>query len=164
MESKLPSMLPAMTRGSIVLVGSLPVENLALDLLFAEFDWAIENAPSLDGLAKLNRKRNLVAVLFNPQDLALTWEKALQSVLHCSAESASCPVPGFADRIDWPQVAESVAFHSLLLPFRESEFRHTLGFISGAKRSSSRIQMHHRLQLRKPVMNAPQARAAGIGA
>jgi len=93
MESKLQSMLPAMTRGSIVLVGSLPVENLALDLLFAEFDWAIENAPSLDGLAKLNRKRNLVAVLFNPQDLALTWEKALQSVLHCSAESASCPVP-----------------------------------------------------------------------
>jgi len=66
-----------MTRGSIVLVGSLPVENLALDLLFAEFDWAIENAPSLDGLAKLNRKRNLVAVLFNPQDLALPWEKAL---------------------------------------------------------------------------------------
>jgi len=75
MESKLPSMLPAMTRGSIVLVGSLPVENLALDLLFAEFDWAIENAPSLDGLAKLNRKRNLVAVLFNPQDLALPGRK-----------------------------------------------------------------------------------------
>ena len=69
MESKLPSMLPAMTRGSIVLVGSLPVENLALDLLFAEFDWAIENAPSLDGLAKLNRKRNLVAVL----SIRRTW-------------------------------------------------------------------------------------------
>jgi hypothetical protein len=164
MESKLPSRLQTMTRGSVVLAGSLPVENLVLDLLVAEFGWAIENAPSLDCLAKLNRKRNLVAVLFNPQDLALPWENALQSVLHAAPRALPILCHGFADRIDWPQVAEAGAFHSLLLPFRESEFRHTLGFISGAKRSSSPIQVHPRLQLRKSVMNAPQAHAAGIGA
>ena len=151
-----------MTRGTVVLVGRLPAERLALDLLVAEFGWAIENAPSLGSLAKLNREGNLVAVLFNPQDLALPWEEALHSVLEAAPRALPILCHGFADGIDWPQVAEAGAFHSLLLPLRASEFRHTLGFISRAKRSSSPIQMHHRLQARKSVMNAPQARAAGV--
>ena len=69
---------------------------------------------------------------------------------------------GFADKIDCLQVAEAGAFHSLLFPFRVSEFRHTLGFISVAKRSSSPIHMHHRSRPWKSVINAPQARAARI--
>lgn len=151
-----------MTRRTVVLVGRLPAERLAIDLLVAEFGWAIENAPSLACLAKLNRERKVVAVLFNPQDLALPWEEALQSVLEGAPRALPILCHGFADRIDWPQVAEAGVFHSLLLPFRESEFRHTLGFISGAKRSSSPIQMHHHSRPRKSVINAPQARAAGI--
>lgn len=151
-----------MTRRIVVLVGSLPVEKLALDLLVAEFGWAVENAPSLGCLAKLNRERSLVAVLFNPQDLALPWKEALRAVLEAAPRALPVLCHGFADKIDWPHVAEAGAFHSLLLPFRASEFRHTLGFISVAKRSPSPMHMNHHSRPPKSVINAPQARAAGI--
>jgi hypothetical protein len=156
MESKLPDRLQTMTRGTVVLVGTLPVEHLAVDLLVAKFGWSLEKTPNLHCLTKLNRDRNVVAALFNPLDLALPWEEALHSVLEAAPRALPILCHGFADGIDWPQVAEAGAFHSLLLPFRESEFRHTLGFISGAKRSSSPIQMLHRLQPRKSVINASQ--------
>lgn len=151
-----------MTRGTVVLVGTLPVEQLALDRLVAEFGWAVERVPRLDCLAELNRQRNLVAVLFNPEDLTLCWEACLHSVLKAAPQALPVLCHGFAERIHWPQVAEAGAFHSLLLPFRESEFRHTLGFISGAKKGSSSIHMLPRLQARKSNRNASPARAAGI--
>ena len=151
-----------MTSGTVVLVGTLPVEHLALALLVSKFGWSIEKAPNLHCLTTLNRDRNVVAVLFSPLDLALPWEEALQSVLEAAPRALPILCHGFADRIDWPQVAEAGAFHSLLLPFRESEFQHTLGFISSAKRSSSRIQMHHHSRPRKSVVRVPHARTAGI--
>jgi len=151
-----------MTRGTVVLIGAMPVENMAVDLLVADFGWSIEKVPNLVDLAKVSRAHNLVAVLFSPQDLAIPWEEALHCVLKAAPRALPILCHGFADKIDWPQVAEAGAFHSLLLPFRESEFRHTLGFISSAKRSSSPIQMHHHSRPRKSVINAPQARTAGI--
>ena len=162
MEPKLHCILQIMTRGTVVLVGTLPVEQLALDRLVAEFGWAIEMVPNLDCLDELNRQRNLVAVLFNPEDLTLRWEACLQSVLKAAPQALPILCHGFADRIHWPQVAEAGAFHSLLLPFRESEFRHTLGFISGAKKGSSSIHILPRLQARKSDKNASRLRAAVV--
>ena len=43
-----------MTHGTVVLVGSLPVEHLARDLLVAEFSWCFKKADSLRCLAELN--------------------------------------------------------------------------------------------------------------
>ena len=143
-----------MTRGTVVLVGTLAVENMALDLLVSEFGWSIEKVPNLAGLAKLNHTHNLVAVLFSPQDLAIPWEQALPRVLKAAPRALPILCHGFADRIDWPQVAEAGAFHSLLLPFRASEFRHTLGFISGVKRSSLPVEMRHRWHPRRPAIHA----------
>jgi hypothetical protein len=151
-----------MTRGTVVLVGTLPIEQLALDRLVAEFGWAVDRVPNLDCLAELNRQRNLVAVLFHPEDLTLRWEQCLHSVLKAAPQALPIVCHGFAEKIHWPEVAAAGAFHSLLVPFRESEFRHTLGFISSAKRSSSSIHILPRLQARKPNRNASGARAAGI--
>ncbi len=69
---------------------------------------------------------------------------------------------GFADNIDWPNAAKAGAFHSLLLPFRLSEVRHSLGFIWGARKCSAPIPMRHRSQWRKSVIHVPRIRTAGI--
>ena len=151
-----------MTSGTVVLVGTLPVAHLALDLLVAKFGWSVENAPNLHCLTKLNRDRNVVAVLFSPLDLALSWEEALRSVSEAAPRARPILCHRFSDKIDWPQVAEAGAFHSLLLPFTVSEVRHSFGFIWSTKSTSAPIQMHRRSQTWKPAIKVPQARAAGI--
>lgn len=72
---------------------------------------------------------------------------------------------GFAEMIDWPQVADAGAFHSLLLPFDVREVRQSLGFVWGAKRCSATMSIRCRLHPRRAISEqTPQAcaHAAGI--
>jgi hypothetical protein len=141
-----------MTQGTVVLAGSLAVEHLALDLLVAEFGWSLREASSLRRVAELNADYNVVAVLFSPRSLALPWDQALQGILDAAPRALPILCHGFADAIDWPQVAEAGGFHSLLLPFTRAEVRQSLVFVWDAKCRSATT----------PILRpSPQIRAVG---
>jgi len=130
-----------MTNGTVVLAGSFPVDHLNLDGMAAEFGWSVTETSSLRGLAELNTDRNVVAVLFNPRSLALGWDQALRAVQEAAPRALLILCHGFADSIDWPQVAEAGAFHSLLLPFAGHEIRQSLGFVWDAKAQQDRVRL-----------------------
>lgn len=154
-----------MARGTVVLVGSLPVEHLALDFLVAEFGWSFKKADSLSRLAELNVDHNLVTVLFSPKNLALPWEQALRAILDAAPKALPIVCHGFAETIDWPQVADAGAFHSLRLPFDVREVRQSLGFVWGARPSPATMPIRRRPHPRRAISeHTSQARAylAGI--
>jgi len=138
-----------MTQGTVVLAGSLPVEHLALDLLVGEFGWSLNQASSLRSLAELNADYNVVAVLFSLRSLALPWEQALRGILDAAPKALPILCHGFADAIDWPQVAEAGGFHSLLLPFTWGEIRQSLGFVWEARYRAAAT----------PILQQPRPRA-----
>lgn len=140
-----------MAQGTVALVGSFSVENLALDLLVAEFGWSFKQAPTLRRLAELNVGDNLVTVLFSPQNLALPWDQALRAILDSAPRALPILCHRFADAIDWPQVAEAGAFHSLLLPFDVHEIRQSLGFVSAAKVRQADVPIDKSAPLRKVI-------------
>jgi hypothetical protein len=144
-----------MTQGTVVLVGSLPVEHLTLDLLVAEFGWTLKQTSGLDGLVELNAGHNVVTALFSPRNLALPWDQALRAVLNAAPKALPVLCHGFADAIDWPQAAEAGGFHSLLLPFNVREVRQSLGFVLESKRRSAVIPT-------PPLVPSQQHRGAAV--
>lgn len=74
-----------------------------------------------------------MAVLFNPTSLGLPWDEALRSVLNAFPKAFPILCHGFADNIDWPEVADAGAFHTLTMPFSVAEVRQSLGFVLGSK-------------------------------
>ena len=133
-----------MPSGIVVLFGDLPVERQALDPLIAEFGWSLIEVRSIRDLAQANCDHNLIAVLFDPQTLCLPWDRALRSILDAAPRTLPILCHRFAEAIDWPQVAEAGAFHSLQLPLNQREVRQSLGFVWSVKRRSSAISMHIR--------------------
>jgi hypothetical protein len=150
-----------MTHSTVVVVGTLPVEYLALDLLVAEFGWSLKEVGSLRCLAELNLHHNLVSVLFSPRNLGLPWDEAVRSIKEAAPKALPILCHGFAETIDWPQVAEAGAFHSLLLPFSVPEVRQSLGFVWGAKSRSVPIPIRDRPCQRTVIREQGLARAAG---
>jgi hypothetical protein len=126
-----------MAHGTIVFLGGPQIETAALDHLVPEFGWSLEIAADLDGLRALSAARSLVAVLFDAEGLALPWQRALKLVRDAASPALPIPCHHLSDRVNWPELAESGAFHALALPFDHSEVRQSLGFVSDARRRRS---------------------------
>lgn len=134
------------TPETVVLAGVWASDQKAIEDLAAEFGWAVAQVLSIRQLAEMKTHGNLVAVLFNPQGLGLTklgltWDQALQAVRETAPEALPIACHGFAERVDWPLLAEAGAFHSLRMPFNLSEVRQSLGFVRDAARGSAPLVM-----------------------
>lgn len=129
-----------MSHRTVVLVGNLPIERLVLDCLASEFGLSFQQVDNLQNPPNLNLPADVVAVLFSPGSLGLPWDEALRSVLNAFPRAFPILCHGFADDIDWPEVADAGAFHSLPMPFSVAEVRQSLGFVWGAKQSSRLAQ------------------------
>jgi hypothetical protein len=151
-----------MEPGIVVLAG-IPIEQRALDPLISEFDWFLKKADSLRCLPELNSRHNLVAVLFSPKLLVLSWDEALRSVLEAAPRALPILCHGFAETIDWPRVAEAGAFHSLLLPLSLPEVRQSLGFVRAANGRSTTVQITHQLRSRPAITERAQLRGRRAG-
>ena len=123
-----------MANGTVVLVGDLPVEHMSFDRLVGQFGWVVKRVDGLGGLENLSVDSDLVTVLFDPKILALPWDKALRSVMIAAPGALPILCHGFAEAVDFAEVTEAGAFHSLLMPFNASEVRQSLGFVWGAQR------------------------------
>lgn len=128
-----------MVNGTVVLVGNLPIEHLGFDQLVAEFGWSSKRVDTLADIGKLSLDYDLVSVLFEPKSLGLSWEKALSSVMAAAPRALPIVCHGFGEVLDWSQVSEAGAFHSLLIPLRAAEVRRSLGFVWCAQRISTPV-------------------------
>ena len=152
-----------MTSGIVVLLGDLPVERQTVDLLVAEFGWSLKEARTIRDLAQANLDHNLVTVLFNPQNLSLTCDRALRLILEAAPRALPILCHRFAEAIDWPKVATAGAFHSLQLPLNPREARQSLGFVWGAKGRSAAISMCSRAEPRQAInKQTHQSRACAV--
>ena len=124
-----------MAQGTVVLLGGLPIECFVLACLGSEFGLSFQEVANLQNCPNL--PDDVVAVLFSPSSSGLPWNEALRSVLN--AFPGACPIlcHGFADHIDWPAAADAGAYHSIPMPFTAAELRQSLGFVWGAKQSST---------------------------
>lgn len=125
-----------MAHGTVVLLGSLPIERFVLDLLVPEFDFSFKEVKSLGDLPTRNAGDDVVAVLFNPRSLGLESEDALKSALNAFPKAFPILCHGFADYFDWPELADAGAFHSIPVPFSVAELRQSLGFVWAARQKS----------------------------
>jgi len=125
----------------VVLLGDVRIESQALDSLVEEFGWSLKKVQDVHGLAQPNFDNNLIAVLFDPKSLSLPWDRALRVILEAAPRALPILFHRFAEAIDWPQVADAGAFHSLQLPLNQCEARQTLGFVWSARRRSTAVSM-----------------------
>ncbi len=127
------------------------MQGLALDQLVAEFGWSLKQARDLRQLPELKAHHKVVAVLFDPRDLALPWDTALRAILDAAPGALPIVCHGFSDAIDWPTVAEAGGFHSLFLPFSLSELRQSLGFVWATNCRAATISICHSPHPRRGV-------------
>ena len=125
-----------MRSGILALVGDLHIDRQALDLIAADFHWSVKQFRTIYELAQAN-DNNLIAVFFDPKSLSLPQERALRVVLEAAPGALPILCHRFAEAVDWPQLAEAGAFHSLRFPLDLREARQTLGFVWEAKRRTA---------------------------
>lgn len=117
----------------VALVGDLHIDRQALDLIAAEFNWSVKQFRTIYELAHAS-DNNLIAVFFDPKGLSLPQERALSVILEAVPGALPILCHRFAEVVDWPQLAEAGAFHSLRFPLDLREARQTLGFVWEARR------------------------------
>jgi DNA-binding NtrC family response regulator len=120
-----------MANGTVVLLGNLRAERPALDRVVSIFGFSLQEVPTLGHLGSLDD--NLVAVLFCPNALDLSGDEALKQVLGAAPNALPILCHGFADHINWPELVDAGAFHSLPMPFSTAEVRQSLGFVWEAR-------------------------------
>ena len=145
-----------MAHGTVVLLGSLPIEHLMLDCLVSQFGFSFKEVDTLENLSKLKVRDDVLAVIFRPSTLGLSWDEAIKSVLNAFPLAFPIICHGFADHLDWPEAADAGAFHSLLVPFSVAELRQSLGFVWSAQQKPG-----HR-RFRNGERESQTAMAAGV--
>jgi hypothetical protein len=139
----------------VAMAGISTNEEAALDRLAAEFGWSLRRVAGIRQVEDLIAAGDLVAVLFSPYGLGLTWEQALHAVQALAPGAFPIVCHGFAEPIDWPQLAEAGVFHALRLPFHLSEVRQSFGFVrearSRSQESAARTPAVELSKLRKAV-------------
>jgi DNA-binding NtrC family response regulator len=123
-----------MAGGTVALLGNLSIDRKLFDSVASEFELTVDQAPTLGALRDMCGSREVSAVVFDARSFGLSWHDALESVLGSAPRALPVLCAGFAESIPWPELAEAGAFHVLRRPIKESEARHTLGFIWAAKR------------------------------
>lgn len=153
-----------MPSGIVALVGDLHLDRPALDLIAAEFHWWVKQFRTIYELAQAN-DNNLVAVFFDPKSLSLPQELALRDILEAAPGVLPILCHRFAEVVDWPQLAEAGAFHSLRFPLDSREARQTLGFVWEAGRRTAAFPVRVRHNPKQSVSQQTQesrAHATGI--
>jgi hypothetical protein len=101
--------------------------------LAQKFGWSVREASSIDELKQLRQENHVVAVLFDPHEVALPWWLGLRAVREAAPRAMPIVCSGFAHEVPWPELAARGAFHALHLPLATNEVRQSLGFVWAAR-------------------------------
>lgn len=119
----------------VVMPGLSEAFSTTLALVAQEFGWAVVTVSGADEVSCLARSRRVSAVFFlRDASSGESWSDALGRLRLLATEAHLIPCCGFSDPVDWDQLRDAGAFHSLWLPLKENELRQCLGFIWQATR------------------------------
>ena len=125
-----------MAAETVVFLGDVSDECLALGDIARSFGWSLEMVGDLTQLRSLSWNRDVVAVLFDPGTVAASAGHALQLVRNAAPDALQIVCQRFSDSIPWPDLAAEGAFHALRKPLSPSEFRLSLGFAFDATQAA----------------------------
>lgn len=123
-----------MTRGTLVLLGKVPVDQAALEFHAAEYGWSLTQCPDIDGLRELSAASSPVAVIFDAPSLGCSWTEGVKRVLDSAPETFPIACHGFSDQMDWTALANAGAFHALVRPLESGEVRRSFGYVWAARK------------------------------
>jgi DNA-binding NtrC family response regulator len=118
---------------TVILLGNITEGHAAIAPVVAEFDWSLECAADLEGLARICSRKEVVAVLMDLTALDLTWRKAIPAVHNIAPRALPILCHRFSDAVDWTEASAAGAFHQLSLPLHPGELRQSLGFVWAEK-------------------------------
>lgn len=118
-----------MSNGTIVVLGD--ISTIVVIRVAGQFGWEVAHVDSFEQLEQIKTQREIVAVLFHANDA--TWRTALERVLDAASTALPIVCHRFSDNVDWPQLADAGAFHSVSLPLDDSELTQSLGFVCARK-------------------------------
>jgi DNA-binding NtrC family response regulator len=122
-----------MSQPIVILMGGLSHDVQEVGDLAREFGWSLEPCAGFDQLRAIGRNRNVVAVLFDANDLGLTHDQALRSARKAAPNARLIICHRFSDVVNWPELADAGAFHALSVPLNRNELRQSLGFVWSAR-------------------------------
>lgn len=118
----------------LVMPGFSEAFSTTLALVAQEFGWQVVTVSGPEEASALARNRRVAAVFFLRDASGGSWTDALGQLRAMVPEAHLIPCCGFSDPVDWDQLRDAGAFHSLWLPLKENELRQCLGFIWQATR------------------------------
>ena len=124
---------------TIVVIGNMTNGHPLLESVFLEFEWSTEATSTLDGLADIYSRSDVLAVLMDPAALDLPWRQALAAVQRTAPRALPILCHRFSDAVDWTEAANAGAFNLLGLPLNVSELRQSLGFVWAEKNKRPQV-------------------------
>lgn len=119
----------------VVMPGSARLDFSPIAKVAGEFGWNVRidsqgsetqrGAPDRDTMAVL-----LCRDAFGP---GVSWREAITLLRITVPDAPVIALHGFAESMDWTELSEAGAYHSLWLPLKKNEVRQSLGFLSSAK-------------------------------
>jgi len=136
-----------MTDNILVMPGPAILDLTSINNIAEELGWKIRIAEGLGEVAAVT-PRSVAAVLFHRDAFgsAYSWRDAVRFLKVMLPGVPLVVMRGFSEAVDWPELSDEGAFHSLWLPLKESEVRQSLGFLSNADRRPARFparSAHH---------------------
>ncbi len=124
-------MSQSLTNPVVIVPGSNRVDLRALRSLAREFGWGIEVAADICEVAAAQKRWKPVALLFFSDSLGpgYSWVETIRLLRRTLPGVRLVACHGFSEPLDWPELSEAGAFHSLRLPLTENELRQGFGFI-----------------------------------
>jgi DNA-binding NtrC family response regulator len=122
-----------MAQEAIAVMGDPTNGRAAMESLLSEFEWSLEKTLTVDGLAEICARREVVAVLIDPVAVGLPWRRAVAAVQEVAPRALPILCHRFSSAIDWTEASAAGAFHLLSLPLNLGELRQSLGFVWAEK-------------------------------
>lgn len=115
----------------IVMPGSARLDLSPLTAVAEEFGWKVELAGDPDRFEALAVSRKPLAVLFHRDAFGqeYSWGETIRLLRVTLPGVSLVALRGFSESIDWQELSDAGAFHSLWLPLKENEVRQSLGFL-----------------------------------
>jgi hypothetical protein len=148
----------------VVMPGAARINLRVLENAAVEFGCSVRVVNTLTDLTKSQSDFKSLAVIFHREALGIgcSWAQAIQLLNRAMPGVRLIPCHGYGEPIDWTELSNAGAFHSLGLPLKADEVRQSLGFIAQAEKRVTDTPAPAESQT-SPARRLPALRSAAPG-
>jgi len=119
----------------LVLPGTAGIDLSVLESAARDFGCIVEVVRDTAEAAALRAARHTVGLLFHRDAVGsdCSWIEAIRRLKVALPEVRLVACHGFSEAVEWEELGEAGAFHSLVLPLKENEVRQSIGFLREAE-------------------------------